>query len=573
MSMHDCFASAWSAIGDAITGDLAQQAAAQAATIAEEVGKVLGKEVASESGKLVAARAAKLGLEKSIDAWRAVGWRGAESRYRVRLQEHVSTTRLLGHPKPVRIDQLYTDVFVYEQMSAFRRTELRLADPSNDPYTFHVPYERRNALDLIERGGHVYVLGHPGAGKTTFLKYVTILACEARVKRTPVYIPLRDVAQLKLSVRDYIQREFDICGLPAPAQFCEKLLKDADTLLLIDGLDEVQESAEIRKNVILEIKELARRFPRAQLVLTCRIAASDYAFEQFTYCEVAQFTNEQQKSFIQKWYATEEDRRSTLLASWDAPRAAPLRDLAKTPLLLALICLAFDELGEIPERRTDLYRDALETLLKRWDSSRSIRRDPFYGGLSSARREQLLQELASTFHVQNRILFSPDVAAPVVNAWFSKLPDPPPHNTEATEELLDQIEAQHGLVVQRAAGIYSFSHLSLQEFFTARSIAQGHPYNTVERTVKMHFSEPRWREVFVFLAGLLPDGSALLEHVRAGAAGAGAKAKEVNRFVSFVMAEYLRREPEWRAQRSVDDVAGTFYAGKSPARIALNALG
>lgn len=577
MPQQDFFSLIWTAVGDALAGDLAQQAAAQAAIIADEVtkseiaAKERGKEFIGESSVLTAARRAKSDLEASIVQWRAVEWRSAEERYRRTLREHVSTTRLLGHPKPVRIDQLYTDVFVYEQILAVRRTNLRLADPGNDPYTFNFPYERRNARELVDRGGHVYVLGHPGAGKTTFLKYITVLACEAKIPRTPIYVPLRDVSQLKLGVREYMNREFDICGLPAAAQFCDRLLNEADTLLLIDGLDEVQDVGEVRKKIILEIIELARRHPRAQLVVTCRIAASDYAFEQFTYCEVAQFTTEQQKSFIQKWYAAEEDLQSTLLASWDSPRVAPLRDLAKTPLLLALICLAFDDLGEIPERRTDLYRDAIETLLRRWDSSRSIRRDPFYAGLPSARREQLLQELAWNFHAENRILFSPEIAAPIVNKWFAKLPDSPLHETGATAELLDQIEAQHGLVVQRAAGIYSFSHLSLQEFFTARSIAHGHPFNTIERIVKAHFAEPRWREVFVFLAGLLPDGSGFLERLRASAASAGAQAPEVNLFINRVMGEYTRRESQWRAQRPGEDTMA-FYAGKSPARIALNAL-
>ncbi|MHC5831473.1 MAG: NACHT domain-containing protein, partial [Nostoc sp.] len=42
-----------------------------------------------------------------------------------------------------------------------------------------------------------------------------------------------------------------------------------------------------------------------------------------------------------------------------------------------------------------------------------------------------------------------------------------------SERLLKSIEYQHGLLIERAKGIYSFSHLTFHEYFTAREFIIG----------------------------------------------------------------------------------------------------
>jgi len=48
--------------------------------------------------------------------------------------------------------------------------------------------------------------------------------------------------------------------------------------------------------------------------------------------------------------------------------------------------------------------------------------------------------------------------------------------------------------------VFSFSHLTLQEYLTAQYIADN---NLIEQLVTDHFSERRWREVFLLVAGLV----------------------------------------------------------------------
>ncbi|VEP18233.1 hypothetical protein H1P_710007 [Hyella patelloides LEGE 07179] len=74
--------------------------------------------------------------------------------------------------------------------------------------------------------------------------------------------------------------------------------------------------------------------------------------------------------------------------------------------------------------------------------------------------------------------------------------------------VLRDIEVQHGLLVERAESIYSFSHLTIQEFLTAQHI----DYNDIpiEELVDNHLCDKRWREVFLLLAGLRKADNLLL---------------------------------------------------------------
>lgn len=76
----------------------------------------------------------------------------------------------------------------------------------------------------------------------------------------------------------------------------------------------------------------------------------------------------------------------------------PIKELATIPLLLTMLCLAFDETMSFPANRAELYKEALDALLKKWDSSRSIKREDIYRHLSPRRKESMFSQIAaSTF--------------------------------------------------------------------------------------------------------------------------------------------------------------------------------
>ena len=68
------------------------------------------------------------------------------------------------------------------------------------------------------------------------------------------------------------------------------------------------------------------------------------------------------------------------------------------------------------------------------------------------------------------------------------------------EAVLNAIAVQQGILVERAEDVYSFSHLTLQEYLTAQYIADN---NLIEQLVTGHLCDYRWREVFLLVVGLV----------------------------------------------------------------------
>jgi hypothetical protein len=84
----------------------------------------------------------------------------------------------------------------------------------------------------------------------------------------------------------------------------------------------------------------------------------------------------------------------------------------------------------------------------------------------------------------------------------------PPHDAgEAAdgETILKAVAAQHGIFVERAREVYSFSHLTFQEYLTAKYVVANAARGALTNLVKAHCMDGRWREVFLLTTSLLPD--------------------------------------------------------------------
>ncbi|NEP12080.1 MAG: hypothetical protein F6K14_18095 [Symploca sp. SIO2C1] len=127
--------------------------------------------------------------------------------------------------------------------------------------------------------------------------------------------------------------------------------------------------------------------------------------------------------------------------------------------------------------------------------------------------EDLLGKIALTNFEQGHYFFKQKELEHQIADYFDNLPklqidqQQLPLNSEA---VIKSIEAQHGLLVERARGYYSFSHLTFQEYFTAREIVANASTQTLKELVS-HITEPRWREVFLLAVGMLRKADELLE--------------------------------------------------------------
>jgi predicted NACHT family NTPase len=432
------------------------------------------------------------------------------------IRERCGTMRVLDMTQPIELTGergIYTNVNILEKITGRRRLEISELLQNCEPDDFErfglnrVSEERVLGLEAMQRYSKLMVLGKPGAGKTTFLKYLAMQCIEGQfqAKQVPLFITLKDFAEApkQPDVLEYIAQQLSLCGVTDASTKAKQLLKQGRALVLLDGLDEVREEDTTR--VLREIREVSGWYHTNQFVITCRIAAKEYTFDWFSEVEMADFDEEQIAIFAQNWFRLSDPMKAERFIH-KLKENKPIQELATNPLLLTLLCLVFGETADFPANRSELYREGLDMLLKKWDAKRNIERDQLYKNLSVQRKEDLLSQIALITFEQKDYFFKQKTVEAYIADFIRNLRDADP-NPEIlrldSEAVLKSIEAQHGLLVERAKGIYSFSHLTFQEYFTAREIVANYTYkNLVE-----YVPEKRWQEVFLLTAEMMrkPD--------------------------------------------------------------------
>jgi predicted NACHT family NTPase len=436
------------------------------------------------------------------------------------IQARCGTMRVLDMEQPISLGDIYTSVNILEKLSRNQRPpkdEWLKHDPENfDRFLLgQVRHKRVPGLRAVERHSQLMILGKPGAGKTTFMKRLATLCNQGKFQpqRVPVFVTLKDYAEAegKPTLQTYIQRQWKDCGVEE-VDTLSTVLGSGKALVLLDGLDEVYETDHNR--VLQDIKTFAHQFRNCQCVITCRIAAREYIFEQFTEVEVADFDKKQIAEFATKWFAAKNDLKKAETFIQRLEDNEPIQELATNPLLLTLLCLVFGEAADFPANRAELYKEGLDVLLKKWDGKRNIERDQVYKKLSLKRKEDLLSQLAFETFERGDYFFKQSTVESHVIHYIRNLPGASDDEEVLqldSEAVLKSIEAQHGLLVERARGIYSFSHLTFQEYFTSRHLASSaSSLNLTLQNWAKHISEIRYREIFLLTVSMLSKADLFL---------------------------------------------------------------
>ncbi|QIR38904.1 NACHT domain-containing NTPase [Tolypothrix sp. PCC 7910] len=466
------------------------------------------------------------------------------------IQERCGTMRVLDMTQPIGLNDIYTSVNILEKITGRRRKEIAelLTELIGEEFERYERGQRDGlgkrvpGLEAVDKYPKLMILGKPGAGKTTFLRYLAIHCIEGKFQgeRVPIFITLKDFAEFanKPGLLEYIAQLMGqvscLASYSTTTSLTEHLLSQGKMLILLDGLDEVRE--EDSERILKEIREFAIQFQNNHFVMTCRIAAKEYTFEKFTEVEIADFEDEQIVNFAIQWFKGKAVKSDIFIKRiQDNSR---IRELATNPLLLTLLCLVFEGSMDFPANRSELYEEGVDALLKKWDASRGIERNQVYKKLSLKRKEELLSKIALITFERGEYFFKQRAAEQYITEYIRNLPDANLDEEELqrdSTDVLRSIEAQHGLLIEIAKGIYSFSHQTFHEYFAAREIVVvKQSSEEALRNLTSHVTEKRWQEIMLLAVGMSPSADSLLQLMKQQIDGLIAEDEKLQKFLIWV---------------------------------------
>jgi len=364
---------------------------------------------------------------------------------------------------------------------------------------------------------HIVVLGNPGAGKSSIVKYAIckILEKDLLSFQNQIifdHIPFR----VELHKYNQIRREKHIGFEAYLSQLLneeyhslidenniQQILSHFKTVVFFDGLDEIfdiQERIEMRN----DIERTVKSFEMMRSIVTCRFESyTEVKLDSklFRDVEVLNFDDHQMSDYVEKWYDVEEnnsDIKKAEVKNCLNQLQNVDGELKFNPLLLSLILILYRNELEIPTSKLEIYENCTNTIVDHRDSKEK----KLSFGLKITNPNSIFSALA---HWQFEIVDNrsqvkhDDVALFVKNYLIEK--------GEFEDDFLASKATNQFLEFAKVRSIYfenKFTHKTFLEYFTAYYIfstifSKPYNYDKLEGIISHNIGFSSWTVVLELL--------------------------------------------------------------------------
>ncbi|WP_338931843.1 NACHT domain-containing protein [Streptomyces netropsis] len=441
-----------------------------------------------------------------------------EEQYAKALKARYSRLEIFG------LDDLGTNENSWDLDTAYLSLEARAPQHAADHGEHHTRPETQRVEDLLASRPRTVLRGEAGAGKTTLVWWLASHAvCRTLPTKLsalngliPFVVPMRSLAAQGITTPtpDRLPTIAQLQVDEPPSGWAGRVLESGRALLLVDGLDELPQPD--RAPARRWLAELLRLHPGTRCMVTVRPLAVENSWlesEGFEELLLLPMSDTDIQAFVGAWHQA---ARLECERFSDAPHAlrqrgrldslerdltqefqrnATLRDLARTPLLCAVICaLHRRRSGLLPRTRWDLYRAALAMLLGGRDDYRRIHM-PEGITLDVDDGQQLLQRIAVWLVRNGRAELSREQAVRQLELAMGGLRHVREQGT--ADQVLTHLLNRSGLLQERSTDVIQFIHRTFQDYLAAKEFRD----NDSLDELLGHAAEEQWQDVIRLVIG------------------------------------------------------------------------
>ena len=348
--------------------------------------------------------------------------------------------------------------------------------------------------DVVAQERRLIISGASGMGKTTTLKWLTLVHAENYLEGAERLIPLCvDLGRFKRGM--FYNHALMIAhenGLEE-GDFKE-LLDDGKLVIFLDDLDLLGGSEDFEP--VAEIQNFMSGFSRCKFVLSSRPGFFEGFKSGCKVSELVELNDPKIRGYIHK-YLGEGDKAETLISRIFDSKNERLKLLCRNPMMLHL-AIWLQENNKIADDRAGIYRESIEGIITHYrEKGKTLSNEQLV--------RDVLKELAFSMQKENVVRLDYGNALDIAGSCISS----ERYRRVSAEKILEDC-FKLGLLYKYGDEVRFGFHQSFQEYFAAVKLKETFEYGY---DISESFSHPKWEDTLIFLSEITERPDELIDDV------------------------------------------------------------
>ncbi|MBD2169386.1 NACHT domain-containing protein [Calothrix membranacea FACHB-236] len=371
-----------------------------------------------------------------------------------------------------------------------------------------------------------FIYGCSGLGKTSLLKRIALdYIKENKKDYLPILISLRRFSSQEKELSTYIYELF--AGVGVFRTQLQDILQTEKVLILFDCLSGGQEE---NRNTLVQLEKFVLEFNKCSYIITSNVQS--YYIEGFKQYELTYFDQSNIDCFITQWFTNKciSDPEKADFLSKNLKEAIKNflpeydEDLLSLPFYLSLFCQVYYQEPNINSYIQDLtppkpkffkiflYIRAISSLLI-WDEQRQIETIYYKDLIDEKRAFDLFCFLAFEILLDRKTrngYVKKERIQELIKNFILSYPNYKNYSDYHFGKIIEEIEVQDGILIQKHSGYYCFIHTSILYFFAANYLIKQNL--DIQKLKEDCFSNEKWKIVIEMAKEILDYYKFELEH-------------------------------------------------------------